>query len=159
MSEDLAATVDAAWDDRATIGFQTMGETRVAVERALSMLDAGTARVAEPDGAGGWRVNQWLKKAVLLSFRLNDNALIDNGPGAGHWFDKVPSKFSGWSEAEFRAAGFRAVPGSWSLPAASATHCRSVSTCSKAPLSATATAMASCASKGVKMTFISLPSR
>ena len=82
------------------------------MDRALALLDSGAARVAEPDGNGGWRVNQWLKKAVLLSFRLNDNALIDNGPGAGHWFDKVPSKFSGWSEAEFRAAGFRAVPGS-----------------------------------------------
>jgi 2,3,4,5-tetrahydropyridine-2-carboxylate N-succinyltransferase len=109
---DLPAAIDAAWEARAELGFQTMGDTRLAVERALAMLDAGEARVAEPDGAGGWRVNQWLKKAVLLSFRLNDNALIDNGPGAGHWFDKVPSKFSGWGEAEFRAAAFRAVPGS-----------------------------------------------
>ncbi|TKD51740.1 2,3,4,5-tetrahydropyridine-2,6-dicarboxylate N-succinyltransferase [Sphingomonas baiyangensis] len=112
MTHDLAATIDAAWENRAELGFGTMGDTRLAVERALAMLDAGTARVAEPDGEGGWQVNQWLKKAVLLSFRLNDNALIDNGPGAGHWWDKVPSKFSGWSEAEFRAAGFRAVPGS-----------------------------------------------
>ena len=78
----------------------------------MALLDAGAARVAEPDGNGGWRVNQWLKKAVLLSFRLNDNQLIDNGPGAGHWFDKVPSKFLGWSDSEFRSAGFRAVPGS-----------------------------------------------
>lgn len=112
MSQDLAATIDAAWENRAALGFDTAGEVRVAVDRALALLDKGEARVAEPDGAGGWRVNQWLKKAVLLSFRLNDNVLIDNGPGAGHWFDKVPSKFSGWSEAEFRAAGFRAVPGS-----------------------------------------------
>ena len=112
MTAELSATIDAAWDNRADLGLTTGGEVRVAVDRALAMLDAGTARVAEPDGNGGWRVNQWLKKAVLLSFRLNDNALIDNGPGAGHWFDKVPSKFSGWSEAEFRAAGFRAVPGS-----------------------------------------------
>lgn len=112
MTAELSATIDAAWDNRAELGLTTGGEVRVAVDRALAMLDAGTARVAEPDGQGGWRVNQWLKKAVLLSFRLNDNALIDNGPGAGHWFDKVPSKFSGWSEAEFRAAGFRAVPGS-----------------------------------------------
>ncbi|WP_298093298.1 2,3,4,5-tetrahydropyridine-2,6-dicarboxylate N-succinyltransferase [uncultured Sphingomonas sp.] len=112
MSQDLAATIDAAWEDRASLGFDTAGEMRVAVDRALALLDKGEARVAEPDGQGGWRVNQWLKKAVLLSFRLNDNVLIDNGPGAGHWFDKVPSKFSGWSEAEFRAAGFRAVPGS-----------------------------------------------
>lgn len=112
MTTDLQQTIDAAWEDRATLGLDTGGEVRLAVDRALAMLDAGEARVAEPDGEGGWRVNQWLKKAVLLSFRLNDNALIDNGPGAGHWFDKVPSKFSGWSEAEFRAAGFRAVPGS-----------------------------------------------
>ena len=109
---DLSTTIDAAWENRAELGFTTGGAVREAVEQALAMLDAGTARVAEPDGEGGWRVNQWLKKAVLLSFRLNDNSLIDNGPGAGHWFDKVPSKFSGWDEAAFRAAGFRAVPGS-----------------------------------------------
>ena len=109
---DLAQTIDTAWENRAEIGLSTTGAVREAVNEALAQLDAGTARVAEPDGAGGWRVNQWLKKAVLLSFRLNDNALIDNGPGAGHWFDKVPSKFSGWSEEQFRDAGFRAVPGS-----------------------------------------------
>lgn len=112
MAQDLAATIDAAWENRAELGFATQGEARIAVDRALALLDRGEARVAEPDGNGGWTVNQWLKKAVLLSFRLNDNVLIDNGPGAGHWFDKVPSKFSGWSEADFRAAGFRAVPGS-----------------------------------------------
>lgn len=112
MSQDLQPIIDSAWEARADLGFGTMGEVRNAVDSALALLDAGTARVAEPDGNGGWRVNQWLKKAVLLSFRLNDNSLIDNGPGAGHWFDKVPSKFSGWSEEEFRAAGFRAVPGS-----------------------------------------------
>ncbi|MDQ1229370.1 2,3,4,5-tetrahydropyridine-2,6-dicarboxylate N-succinyltransferase [Sphingomonas sp. SORGH_AS_0879] len=112
MSQDLAATIDAAWENRAELDFATQGEARIAVDRALALLDRGEARVAEPDGNGGWTVNQWLKKAVLLSFRLNDNVLIDNGPGAGHWFDKVPSKFSGWSEADFRAAGFRAVPGS-----------------------------------------------
>jgi len=109
---DMQAVIDRAWEDRADLGFDTGGDVRTAVDRALALLDRGEARVAEPDGEGGWRVNQWLKKAVLLSFRLNDNALIDNGPGAGHWFDKVPSKFSGWSAAEFRAAGFRAVPGS-----------------------------------------------
>jgi 2,3,4,5-tetrahydropyridine-2,6-dicarboxylate N-succinyltransferase len=76
---------------------------------ALSLLDAGKARVAEKS-ADGWTVNQWLKKAVLLSFRLNDNVLIGNGPGAASWWDKVPSKFDGWGEAEFRSAGFRAVP-------------------------------------------------
>ncbi|HJO64766.1 MAG TPA: 2,3,4,5-tetrahydropyridine-2,6-dicarboxylate N-succinyltransferase [Sphingomonas sanguinis] len=112
MSQDLAATIDAAWDNRAELTFATQGSERIAVDRALALLDRGEARVAEPDGKGGWTVNQWLKKAVLLSFRLNDNVLIDNGPGAGHCFDKVPSKFSGWSEADFRAAGFRAVPGS-----------------------------------------------
>ena len=112
MSKELQAAIDAAWDARDTIGFATTGAVREAVEAALAALDAGAARVAEPDGAGGWNVNQWLKKAVLLSFRLNDNQLIPGGPGDGPWFDKVPSKFAGWGEAEFRAAGFRAVPGS-----------------------------------------------
>ncbi len=106
----LQATIDAAWDDRATIGTATTGAVREAVTEALAMLDAGTARVAEP-GASGWQVNQWLKKAVLLSFRLNDNAVMP-GPGGSSWFDKVPSKFAGWDENRFRAAGFRAVPGS-----------------------------------------------
>ncbi|HSI16413.1 MAG TPA: 2,3,4,5-tetrahydropyridine-2,6-dicarboxylate N-succinyltransferase, partial [Sphingomonas sp.] len=112
MSQDLERIIDNAWEDRDAIGLATGGEIRLSVDRALALLDAGEARVAEPDGAGGWRVNQWLKKAVLLSFRLNDNALIDNGPGAGHWWDKVPSKFTGWGETEFRSGGFRAVPGS-----------------------------------------------
>ena len=104
---DLAATIDAAWEDRASLGFDTGGETRAAVDGALALLDAGEARVAEPDGQGGWRVNQWLKKAVLLSFRLNDNVVMPSGH-----FDKVPLKFAHWGEAEFRTAGFRAVPGS-----------------------------------------------
>ena len=78
----------------------------------MALLDSGKGRVAEPT-ADGWQVNQWLKKAVLLSFRLNDNVLIENGPGDGFWWDKVPSKFAGWGEAEFRAAGFRAVPGAF----------------------------------------------
>jgi 2,3,4,5-tetrahydropyridine-2-carboxylate N-succinyltransferase len=111
----LIATIDNAWEDRANIGLSTMGDVRAAVNKALALIDSGEARVAEPTGAegnGGWQVNQWLKKAVLLSFRLNDNALISHGPGGAHWWDKVPSKFSGWGEAEFRAAGFRAVPGS-----------------------------------------------
>jgi len=112
MTDELQTTIDAAWEDRAGIGPDTKGAVRVAVDRALALLDAGTARVAEPDGSGGWRVNQWLKKAVLLSFRLNDMAEISGGPGAASWWDKVPSKFSAWGEAEFRAAGFRAVPGS-----------------------------------------------
>jgi 2,3,4,5-tetrahydropyridine-2,6-dicarboxylate N-succinyltransferase len=105
----LAATIEAAWEARADIGASTKGEVREAVEEALRLLDAGRARVAEK-GDGGWSVNQWLKKAVLLSFRLNDNSLIGNGPGAASWWDKVPSKFDGWGEAEFRSAGFRAVP-------------------------------------------------
>lgn len=108
---DLAATIDAAWDDRATIGIDTKGDARDAVEAALALLDKGEARVAEPDGAGGWRVNQWLKKAVLLSFRLNDNALVDGGAAGAPAFDKVPSKFAGWGDAQFRAGGFRVVPG------------------------------------------------
>ncbi len=105
----LAATIDAAWENRADIGFATKGEVRDAVEAALAMLDKGEARVAER-GANGWTVNQWLKKAVLLSFRLNDNSIIKNGPGAASWWDKVPSKFDGWTEESFRTAGFRAVP-------------------------------------------------
>ena len=105
----LAATIEAAWEARADIGASTKGEVRDAVEEALRLLDAGKARVAEK-GDAGWTVNQWLKKAVLLSFRLNDNMLIGNGPGNASWWDKVPSKFDGWGEAEFRGAGFRAVP-------------------------------------------------
>ena len=106
----LQTIIDAAWDDRATLGLDTKGEVRDAVESALAMLDAGTARVAEPT-ADGWQVNQWLKKAVLLSFRLNDNVVIDGGSAGAPAFDKVPSKFAGWGDAEFRAAGIRVVPG------------------------------------------------
>jgi 2,3,4,5-tetrahydropyridine-2-carboxylate N-succinyltransferase len=106
---DLARTLDAAWDDRANVSASTAGAIREAVEEALRLLDSGTARVAEKVG-GEWQVNQWLKKAVLLSFRLNDMAVIDGGPGASTWWDKVPSKFDGWGETAFRAAGFRAVP-------------------------------------------------
>ncbi|RIA35501.1 2,3,4,5-tetrahydropyridine-2,6-dicarboxylate N-succinyltransferase [Hephaestia caeni] len=111
MSETLQATIDAAWEDRDSIGGDTKGPVRQAVDQALAQLDTGAARVAEPDGAGGWRVNQWLKKAVLLSFRLNDMTEIAGGPGGANWWDKVPSKFSGWAANEFRDAGFRAVPG------------------------------------------------
>jgi 2,3,4,5-tetrahydropyridine-2-carboxylate N-succinyltransferase len=107
---DLAATLDAAWEDRANVGFGTTGPVREAVETALSLLDAGKVRVAEKIGED-WVVNQFLKKAVLLSFRLNDMAVIKGGPGDATWWDKVPSKFDGWGEDEFRAAGFRAVPG------------------------------------------------
>lgn len=105
----LAATLDAAWENRAELGTSTKGEVRDAVNEALALLDSGKARVAEK-GADGWTVNQWLKKAVLLSFRLNDNAIIKGGPGAATWWDKVPSKFDGWDAAAFQSAGFRAVP-------------------------------------------------
>lgn len=111
MTSQLQATIEAAWDARDTISPTTMGEVRDAVETALGLLDSGEARVAEPT-ADGWQVNQWLKKAVLLSFRLNDMAMIPGGPGGSHWWDKVQSKFDGWGENRFRAAGFRAVPGS-----------------------------------------------
>ncbi|AUW56748.1 2,3,4,5-tetrahydropyridine-2,6-dicarboxylate N-succinyltransferase [Sphingobium sp. SCG-1] len=112
MTDALIATIDSAWDARADVGVVTQGNVRDAVVEALRLLDAGEARVAEPT-ADGWQVNQWLKKAVLLSFRLNDNALIPGGPGGAFWWDKVPSKFDGWDEARFRAAGFRAVPGAF----------------------------------------------
>lgn len=107
---DLAATIDAAWEDRANVGTATTGAVRDAVETALAMLDSGEARVAEP-GAGGWTVNQWLKKAVLLSFRLYDNAVVDGGAAGAPAYDKVPSKFAGWGDNRFRDAGFRVVPG------------------------------------------------
>ena len=111
MTSHLQATIEAAWDARDTISPTTIGEVRDAVETALGLLDSGEARVAEPTPSG-WQVNQWLKKAVLLSFRLNDMAMIPGGPGGSHWWDKVSSKFDGWGESHFRAAGFRAVPGS-----------------------------------------------
>ena len=113
---DLQSTIEQAWEDRDGIGFSTKGAVRDAVEEALLSLDAGTRRVAEKappiDGKSSWTVNQWLKKAVLLSFRLNDMELIPDGPGGTSWWDKVPSKFAGWGEADYRKAGFRAVPGS-----------------------------------------------
>ena len=108
---DLKPVIEAAFDNRDAVNFETRGEVREAVDAALNALDSGRARVAEKF-KGEWLVNQWLKKAVLLSFRLNDMALIAGGPGQDtHWWDKVPSKFAGWGEAEFRKAGFRAVPG------------------------------------------------
>jgi len=111
MTAALETIIEKAWDERDGVNHQTAGEVRDAVEAALAALDAGSARVAEKVD-GEWKVNQWLKKAVLLSFRLNDNVLISDAPGGANWFDKVPSKFAGWDEARFRAAGFRAVPGS-----------------------------------------------
>ncbi|MFZ5748347.1 MAG: 2,3,4,5-tetrahydropyridine-2,6-dicarboxylate N-succinyltransferase [Pseudomonadota bacterium] len=108
--EELIGVIDAGWESRAEVNTGTQGALRDAVTEALARLDDGTARVAAPDEDGEWQVHQWLKKAVLLSFRLNDNQVMD-GPGGANWFDKVPSKFQGWGEASFRAAGFRAVPG------------------------------------------------
>ncbi len=110
---DLAAlqvTIDAAFEDRAAISVATSGDVRAAVEAALDLLDRGAARVAEKrDGA--WQVNQWLKKAVLLSFRLTPTAIVPGGPGGAVWWDKVPSKFVGWTAEDFERGGFRVVPG------------------------------------------------
>jgi 2,3,4,5-tetrahydropyridine-2,6-dicarboxylate N-succinyltransferase len=114
-TDDLAKTIDDAFDKRDGVGPSTKGPVREAVEAALDLLDRGAARVAEKsaDGTphGTWLVNQWLKKAVLLSFRLNDMTVIPGGPGQAVWWDKVASKFDGWGDNSFRAAGFRAVPG------------------------------------------------
>jgi 2,3,4,5-tetrahydropyridine-2-carboxylate N-succinyltransferase len=106
----LEATIDAAWEKREDIGAATGGEVRAAVDAALDLLDRGKARVAHKKD-GEWQVNQWLKKAVLLSFRLNDMTPIDGAPGGASWWDKVPSKFAGMTAESFKAAGFRAVPG------------------------------------------------
>jgi 2,3,4,5-tetrahydropyridine-2-carboxylate N-succinyltransferase len=107
---ELAATIDRAFEERDTLGPHTGGAVRMAVEAAIAGLDDGTLRVAEKRD-GTWHVHQWLKKAVLLSFRLHDNALMP-GPGTSSWYDKVPLKFAGWDAERFAAAGFRAVPGS-----------------------------------------------
>lgn len=107
----LAQTIDNAFDNRDEITFATQGDVRDAVNEALELMDRGEARVAEQSESGEWVVNQWLKKAVLLSFRLNDMEVIEGGPGGATWWDKVPSKFAGWGENRFREAGFRAVPG------------------------------------------------
>lgn len=110
MSAQLEQAIETAWDARDSVTPQSH-DVREVVEAALAMLDSGEARVAEPDGQGGWKVNQWLKKAVLLSFRLNDNVPMPGGSAGAPAFDKVPSKFDGWDEARFREAGFRVVPG------------------------------------------------
>ncbi len=107
----LETAIEAAWEARDGISVTTKGEVRDAVEATLEALDKGSLRVAEKRGSD-WHVNQWAKKAVLLSFRLNDMGVIPGGNGDATWWDKVPSKFAGWGEAEWRAAGFRAVPGS-----------------------------------------------
>ncbi len=107
---DLSTAIEAAWEKRDQLGVASKGAEREAVEAALEALDNGSLRVAEKiDGA--WKVHEWLKKAVLLSFRLNDMKLISGAPDDAVWWDKVDSKFLGWDEAKFRAAGFRAVPG------------------------------------------------
>jgi len=107
----LAKTIDDAFEARDKIGPKTKGAVRKAVDCALDLLDRGEARVAERQANGDWQVNQWLKKAVLLSFRLNDMSVIAGGPGKAAWWDKVDSKFKGWTAAKFKKAGFRAVPG------------------------------------------------
>lgn len=106
----LEAAIEAAWEARDTITPATGGETRAAIEETLNALDGGTLRVAERGGDGQWHVNQWAKKAVLLGFRIKDMESQDGGPQGGHWWDKVDSKFRGWGDGEWQAAGFRAVP-------------------------------------------------
>jgi 2,3,4,5-tetrahydropyridine-2,6-dicarboxylate N-succinyltransferase len=108
----LETIIEAAFDARETISTATKGEIREAVDAALDLLDKGELRVASRGADGVWTVHQWLKKAVLLSFRLNDMTLIEGANGGSMWWDKVPSKFQGWGEKEFRASGIRAVPGS-----------------------------------------------
>lgn len=110
QNTDLASIIDQAWESRDTLGADTKGPVREAVEEALNMLDSGAARVAAPSD-DGWVVHQWLKKAVLLSFRLNPNKVISGGPGEANWYDKVDSKFSGWDDARYSDAAFRSVPG------------------------------------------------
>ena len=110
MTDGIAGVIERAWEERDAIGPGTKGEVRQAVDAALAALDSGEARIAEKI-EGEWRVHQWLKKAVLLSFRLNPMEAISGGVGGSHWWDKVPSKFAGWGEKDFEAAAFRAVPG------------------------------------------------
>src|SRR5215210_5899594 len=107
----LESAVNTAFEARDTISTSTRGEVRDAVDTALELMDKGEARVAERQADGKWKVHQWLKKAVLLSFRLNDMDVMPGGPGKASWWDKVPSKFEGWGHNRFRDAGFRAVPG------------------------------------------------
>ena len=110
MFAQLSDTIEQAWEMRESVS-PASSDVRGAVDAALALLDSGEARVAEPDGHGGWQVNQWLKKAVLLSFRLSDNAVMDYGSAGAPSFDKVPLKFTGWDAEQFRTAGIRAVPG------------------------------------------------
>src|SRR3954464_7446625 len=110
MTDHLVSIIEEAWNRRDTLDVG-MRDVREAVEAALDGLDCGRFRVAEKRD-GEWRVHQWLKKAVLLSFRLNEMKLISGAPGEAHWWDKVDCKFANWTEEQFRGAGFRAVPGS-----------------------------------------------
>jgi 2,3,4,5-tetrahydropyridine-2-carboxylate N-succinyltransferase len=110
MNQALHSVIDGAWEERTSISPETKGEIRTAVDSAIAALDSGEARIAEKIG-DEWVVHQWLKKAVLLSFRLNAMEAIAGAPGGAHWWDKIPSKFAAWGEKEFAAAGFRAVPG------------------------------------------------
>jgi 2,3,4,5-tetrahydropyridine-2-carboxylate N-succinyltransferase len=110
MTADLQTAIEQAWEARDSVT-PASSDVRAVVDAALDLLDNGQARVAEPDGQGGWQVNQWLKKAVLLSFRLNDNVVVEHGSAGTPAFDKVPSKFAGWGENRFREGGFRVVPG------------------------------------------------
>ena len=112
LAKKLQETIDDAFEKRNDISPSTQGPVREAVEAALDLLDRGKARVAERGGNGAWTVNQWLKKAVLLSFRLRDNGPIIGAAGDSAWWDKVPTKFEGWDDERFKEAGFRAVPGS-----------------------------------------------
>jgi len=106
----LETAINAAWEDRASLSPETKGEARDAIETAIASLDNGTFRVASKAGNGDWTVHQWLKKAVLLGFRIHPNAVMTGGPQDGHFYDKVPSKFEGWTEADFAKAAFRVVP-------------------------------------------------
>jgi 2,3,4,5-tetrahydropyridine-2-carboxylate N-succinyltransferase len=110
MTDNLQATIETAWDEREGVSVDTTGEIREAVDAAIELLDSGKARVAERSGNADWVVNQWLKKAVLLGFRLNAMGMISGGVADASWWDKVASKFEGWTEADFKQAGFRAVP-------------------------------------------------
>ena len=110
MTSDLRSVIERAWDERDTIGPGTKGDIRRAVDAAIAALDSGEARIAQKED-GDWTVRQWLKMAVLLSFRLNPMEIIAGGPGGAHWWDKVPSKFAGWGERDFADAAIRAVPG------------------------------------------------
>ena len=110
MTSQLETLINAAWEDRASLSPQTTGETREAIEAAIMALDSGELRVASKSGNGDWVVHQWLKKAVLLGFRIHPNQMMTGGPQDGNFFDKVPSKFEGWTEADFQKAAFRVVP-------------------------------------------------